>query len=336
VTDGERVYAYFGGAGGVVCYDFAGALVWKIDLGAHPMQFGHGTASSPVLDGSRLFVLCDNEEKSFLVALDAKTGKELWRTPRTERTGWSSPIVWKNSVRTEVVCAGSTKARAYDPETGKLLWELGGMAGQCKASPVAAGDLLFVGTGGGPGGGMFGGRPGGGGGPPGGADGPQRGGPGGPGGRSGGGKPLFAVKAGASGDITLASKEASNAGVAWHLPTAGPATSSPLAYEGYLYVLEDRGGLVSCYDAKTGKQEYKERIPEARGFTASPWASGGKVFCLDDAGTTHVLKAGPAFEVLGANKLGDMAWSSPAVAGGAVFLRTVESLYCIRESGLGK
>ena len=96
-------------------------------------------------------------------------------------------------------------------------------------------------------------------------------------------------------------------------------------------MLEDRGGVVSCYDAATGQQHYKERIPNARGFTSSPWAYGGKVFCLDDAGTTHVLKAGAEFEVVGANKLGEMAWSSPAVANGAVFLRTVDHLYCIRD-----
>jgi len=342
-TDGERVYAYFGAVGAVVAYDFTGNLAWKADLGTYQVQFGHGTASSPAVHAGRVFVLCDNEDKSFLAALDAKSGKELWRTPRQERTSWSSPVVWKNSVRTEVVCAGGSKARGYDPETGKVLWELGGMAGQCKASPVPAGDLLYVGTGGGPGG-MFG-RPGGG--PPGGGDGPPRGGdvappggPGGPGGRqggrSGGGKPLFAVKAGATGDITLAAKATSNEGVAWHLPTAGPAAASPVVYEGYLYVPEERGGLISCYDAKTGKQEYKERVPGAKGFTASPWAAGGKVYCPDDSGTTFVLKAGPTFEVIGTNKLGEMTWSSPAVGGGAIFLRTVDHLFCIREPGAGK
>ena len=83
VTDGERVYAYFGMTG-VFCYDLAGQFLWKADLGSYPMGMGHGTASSPVLDGGRLFIQCDNEENSFLVALDGKTGKELWRTPRTE------------------------------------------------------------------------------------------------------------------------------------------------------------------------------------------------------------------------------------------------------------
>jgi outer membrane protein assembly factor BamB len=322
VTDGERVYAYFGMTG-VFCYDFTGKQLWKADLGAYSTAMGHGTGSSPALDGDHLFIQCDNEEKSFLVALDTKTGKELWRTPRRDRTGYSTPLVWKNKVRTEVVCVGGSGVRSYDPETGKQLWELGGLRGQSKATPVAGSDLLYVGIGGGFGGmggfGGFGGGPGGGG--------------RGRGGMGGGNSPLYAVKAGASGDIMLKDGATSNDGVAWTLPRGGPATASPLLADGYLYVLEERGGLVSCYDAQTGKQVYRERIPGARGFTSSPWACGDRIYCLDDGGTTHVLQAGPKFKVLGENALDEMCWSSPAVAGGALFLRTVDHLYCIRNPG---
>src|SRR5262249_9649817 len=176
VTDGERVYAYFGMTG-VFCYDFSGKLVWKAELGSYRMALGYGTGSSPVLDDGRLFVQCDNEEKSFLVALDAKTGKELWRTPRSERTGWSTPLIWKNKVRTELVCLGTPRVRSYDPATGKQLWELAGMNGQPHASMVAGDDMLYVGTGGRP---SFGG---------------------GGGFREDGGRPLFAIKAGASGEL---------------------------------------------------------------------------------------------------------------------------------------
>jgi outer membrane protein assembly factor BamB len=314
VTDGERVYAYFG-MHGVYCYDVNGKFQWKVDLGSYPTALGFGTGGSPVLEGGRLFVQCDNEKQSFLVALNAKTGKELWRTKRTERTTYSTPLVWKNKVRTEVVCVGTPKTRSYDPATGKQLWELGGMTGQPKASATAGPDLLYVGTGGGPGG--FGGA----------------GGRGGPGGEFSGARPLVAVKAGASGDITLKDGEESNDGIAWYLPNAGPATPTPLLYEGLLYVLDDRNGLVSCYDAKSGKQVYKKRLPGARGFTSSPWAYGGKVFCLDDAGTTHVLKAGREFKVLGKNTIPEMCWSTPAVAGDALVLRTVDHLYCIKGKG---
>ncbi len=325
VTDGERVYAHFGAMGGVFCYDFTGKLVWKADLGAYPMAMGHGTASSPVLVAGKLIIQCDNEEKSFLVALDAKTGKELWRTPRTEGTSWSSPLVWKNTTRTEIVCSGSPKVRSYDPETGKQLWELGGMSGQIKASPVATDEFLYVGAGAGFGGGGRGGPGGGGGGPGGGG----RGGLGG----GGGNRPLFAVKAGATGDITPKTGEKASAGIAWSVTQAGPGTASPLVYDGRLYILEDHGGLLSCFDARTGKQVYKERITGARSFTSSPWAYDGKIFCLDDAGTTHVIQAGPEFEILGTNKLGEMTWSCPAAVGESLFLRTVDHLFCIRQAG---
>ena len=104
-----------------------------------------------------------------------------------------------------------------------------------------------------------------------------------------------------------------------------------MVFDGYLYLLEDRGGLISCYEARTGKQVYKERIPRAQGFTSSPWVADGKILCLDDRGTTHVVQAGPQFKVLATDAVEDMCWSSPAVARGAVFLRTVDFLYCFKN-----
>jgi outer membrane protein assembly factor BamB len=117
VTDGERVYAYFGMVG-LYCYDLSGHLIWSRDLGAYRMFANWGTASSPVLDEERLFVQCDNEIQSFLVALDPKTGKELWRVQRPEKSTWSTPAVWRNRLRTEVVLMGTRRIRSYDPATG--------------------------------------------------------------------------------------------------------------------------------------------------------------------------------------------------------------------------
>jgi outer membrane protein assembly factor BamB len=320
VTDGERVYAYFG-MHGLFCYDLAGKLVWKKDLGAYPMIMGQGTASSPVLDSERLFLQIDNEEKSFLVALDRKTGEELWRASRDERSNHCSPVVWKNKARTELVTSGSRKARSYDPATGKLLWELSLGGGLCQASPVGDDERLYVGVAAGFGGG-FGG--------------PGGGGPGGPGGgrggMGGGSGALYAVKAGASGDITPKQGETASEGVTWSQPRAAPSAASPLVYQGYVYVLEQNGGQVSCYDAQTGKPAYqRQRLQGARAFWASPWAYDGKVFCLDDGGTTFVLQAGPEFKLLGKNSIDDQFWATPAVAGGALILRGVENVYCIKQ-----
>ena len=143
---------------------------------------------------------------------------------------------------------------------------------------------------------------------------------------------MVSGEAGASGDVTPKSGETTSAGVAWSLRRGGPANASPLVYQGYLYILEQNGGMVSCYDAKTGKAAYtKERIPTAKAFWASPWAYDGKVFCLDDNGTSHVLRAGPEFKVLGKNAIGDTCWASPAVAGGSLSLRGVANVYCIKQ-----
>jgi hypothetical protein len=308
VSDGARVYAYFGMTG-LFCYDLDGKEVWKKDLGSYPMQNGFGTASSPVLVGDKLVVQCDNEEKSFIAAFDKTTGEQLWKADRREKSGWSTPFVWKTKDRTDVVAVGGQKVRGYDPETGKEVWALDIGGGQCSASPAADGERLYVGVGQG------------------------RGGPGGPkeganGARAG---TLFAVKAGCKGDITPKDGAGASDGVAWAAPRAWPTAASPLAYAGYVYVIDRNGGTISCFDAKTGKAAYaKERIPNAGAFWASPWAADGKVFCLDDTGATFVLKAGDEFDLIRVNKLArDMYWSTPAAANGALFIRSVDSLYCI-------
>lgn len=317
VSDGERVYAYFG-AHGLYCFDLAGKKLWDKDLGAYQMQMGFGSGSSPVLDGDRIFIKCDNEEKSFLIALDKKDGKELWKKGRTEKTSWATPVVWKNKARTEVVCLASSRVRSYDPANGDVLWE-----------------MTWTASGGGKGG-PGGGFPGGGG----------RGGSGGYGaaspasndemivfGSAGpfGASPLFAVKAGAKGDITLKGDATSGDHVLWSAKGMTPSIASPLLYDGHVYTLEQRGGMISCIDARTGKAAYtKERLDRARGFTSSPWAADGKVYCLDASGQTFVVKAGPKFELLGTNPIGEMCWASAAVADGKVFLRGVDHLFCIK------
>jgi outer membrane protein assembly factor BamB len=295
VTDGQRVYAYFGMTG-VYAYDMEGKLAWSKDLGSYSMRNGWGTGSSPALDAERLYIQCDNEDKSFLVALDKKTGAEVWRAPRSnEGSSWSTPYLWKNKVRTELVAVGRT-VRGYDPATGKVLWELGGVEGRVAATPVGDEAHLYVGTGGG---------------------------------QSGGG-PLFAIKAGASGDITLKDDQSSGEGVAWSAQRSGPSMPSPLLFKGHLYVLDQRGTL-ACYDAATGKQAYRERLPDARQFAASPWAYDGKLFCLDEEGQTHVVQTGAEFKVLAKNPVGETCWASPAIAQGALFLRGAEHLFCIKQ-----
>lgn len=294
VTDGKHVYAYFGMTG-LYCYDMDGTLVWEKNLGSFPMMLGWGTGSSPVLIDDVLVVQCDNERESFIVALDKNTGAERWRVARQEKSNWSTPYVWQNAQRTEVVTAGGGKARSYAPADGALLWEMGGISGRCSATPVSTAELLYLGSGGGPAG---------------------------PG-------PLFAIRAGAKGDISLETGETKSDAIAWTAKRAGPALSSPLLFENRLYILEQRGGIVGCYSAETGEQLFKQRLDGGKGFTSSPWAHDGKVFCLDEEGQTFVLQAADNLDVVTVNKLEDSFWSSAAVAGDRLLLRGVNRLYCI-------
>lgn len=300
VTDGKRVYAYFGMTG-LFCFDMDGNLIWKKDLGSYPMRAGWGTSSSPVLYDDKLYLQIDNEEASFLVALDAKTGDEVWRIDRDEQSQWSSPIVWENSQRTELVVGGSV-VRSYDPQSGDLLWQLDMGGGRSSASPTADGDRLYVGT-----------------------EMRRNGGP------DEGGGSLFAVDAGVNGDITPATGELSSKGVAWICERSDLQMASPLICEGHVYILARRTGLLNCIDAETGESVYQKRLQGARAFWATPWAYEDKVFCLDDTGTTHIVKAGPEFEVLDTNTIDEQFWSTASFANGSLFLRGADNVYCIAE-----
>jgi outer membrane protein assembly factor BamB len=296
VTDGERLVAYFGMTG-VYCYDLDGNPLWQKELGSFPMQFGWGTGSSPVLDDGRVFVQCDNDKQSFLVALDVKTGDELWQVKRAEMSNWSTPVIWKNSRRTELVTAGGGKMRSYDPKSGDLLWEMKA-SGRCSPSPAIGDEVLYV-------------------------DSTDR-----LMGRTG----IFAaVLPGASGDISLKGKEMTGPNVPWSIQLAGYRVASPLAYHDCVYVLEQQSGIIKCLDAKSGKEHYKQRLPGTSGFTASPWAADGKVFCLDQNGTTVVLESGPKLGIVGNNSLDGMFWTSPGIADGKLLLRSVDHLYCIQQ-----
>lgn len=124
VTDGERVYASFG-SHGLYCYDFAGNQVWQKDLGKVDVTFGEG--SSPALAHGILVVVQDNNGPSFVYAFDAATGKEVWKQPRDERSGWTTPYIFEHSGKTQVVINGSRAVRSYDLRTGELLWQCGGL-----------------------------------------------------------------------------------------------------------------------------------------------------------------------------------------------------------------
>ena len=296
VTDGQRVYAYFGNLG-IYCYDLDGKALWSKKFEPHQTRNGWGTAASPVVSNGRVFIVDDNEEASFIVALDAATGSELWRESRDEKTNWATPYVWKNDLREELITAGTNKIRSYDLD-GKLLWELGGMSSITIPTPFAGFGMLYLSSG------YVMDKQ----------------------------KPIYAVRPGASGDISLTEAAPSNPSIAWHVADGGPYNTSPLLYGDYLYVLLDRG-MLSCYDAHTGEAKYeKQRLPEGRAFTASPWAYRGKVFSINEFGVTFVVEAGPEFKLLYTNELASepMCMSTPAMVGDRLLLRTASELVCFQ------
>ena len=294
VTDGERVYVYFGHLG-LFAVDMEGTLLWSKPMQSYEMQTGFGTAKSPVMDDERVYIVDDNEERSFIAAFDKRTGAELWRIDREEKSNWTTPYVWKNERRTEIVTSATGGVRSYGVD-GKLLWYLSGMSTFAVATPFAADGLLYVATG----------YP------------------------ANSLRPTYVIRPGASGDISLKPDQTSNDYIAWSHPTLGPFHPSPLVYGGCYYTLHDRGFL-TCNDPKTGKEIYpRQRVSvDATGFTASPWAYNGKLFALSEDGDTYVIQAGPEFQVLRKNSLNEMTLATPAIANGSVIIRTATKLYRI-------
>ena len=297
ITDGERVYCYFGNLG-LYCFDLEGNEVWRKAFDPKATRYGWGTAASPILHEGRLYVVNDNEEESYLVAFEAKTGEELWRVARDEKSNWSTPFVWKNDQRTEIVTPGTGGIRSYDL-TGQLLWTIRGMSSITIATPYEHNGLLYVSSG---------------------YVMDQT-------------KPIYAIRPGASGDISLKDSETSNQFIAWSQPKAAPYNPTTLIYEDRLHVLYDRG-LVSCFNPMDGKEIYGPvRLPKGGAFTSSPWAYDGKVFYLNEDGVTHVIKSSDQLDVVHTNKLeeDDMCMATPAIVGDKLLIRTAARIYCIQK-----
>ena len=297
VTDGEQLYVVFGGVG-IFCLDFDGELLWTHPLEPHKTRYGWGTAASPVLHDGRLYLVDDNDEQSSLMAIDITTGDEIWKVARDEKSNWATPYIWQNNSRTQIVTAGTGKVRSYDLD-GNELWSLKGMSSITIAKPYQYGNLLIVSSG------YVGDKS----------------------------RPLYAIRKIAHGDISLAAGETSNESIAWSHPQAAPYNPTTIAYNGILYVLHDRGFVVA-YDATTGKEIYgKQRLPNGRAFTSSPWAYDGKLFFLNEDGKTFVVKAGNEFELLHENVLAedDMGMATPAITDDRLIIRTAARLYCIQK-----
>jgi outer membrane protein assembly factor BamB len=297
-TDGRYVVAFFGSQG-LYCYDVKGGLVWKkemghLDTGAYDLpEYEWGTASSPIIYKDLAIVQCDQQKGSFLMAVDIKTGKTVWKTERDELPSWCTPTIYPGKQRVELVTNSPNFIRGYDPETGKELWRLGGSSKITAPTPIFTDDLIVVASGR---------RP---------------------------EAPLFVIRAGANGDITLGEGQTSSKNIVWAKQRAGSYMPTPLIYQGYLYVLVNQG-ILTCYHLTTGEVKYTERIPhQGSGFSGSPVAADGKIYLPSEDGDMFVVKAGPQFELLGTNHIGQPLMATPAISDGMMLVRGEQDLFAI-------
>jgi outer membrane protein assembly factor BamB len=303
-TDGTNVVVFFGSEG-LYCYDMSGQLRWQKDFGqlrTSPMVYNDapeprgidlewGFASSPVIHDHRVFIQCDVLTNGFLAALDVSDGREIWRTSRDDTATWSTPSVCLDGPRPQLIVNGWKHMGGYDLRTGQEIWRMSG-GGDCPVpTPLVWDGLVFLTS----------------------AHGPRR--------------PLYAVRASAIGDISLRDQAETNRWVAWSAIRGGSYMQSPLVYSdgshsNLLYSCHV-DGILSCYDARTGKQFYKERLGSGGdGFTASPVASAGKIYFTSETGSVFVLRPGPDFTVTATNQMGEVCMATPAISEGRIFFRT--------------
>jgi outer membrane protein assembly factor BamB len=295
-TDGRRIVAFFGSEG-LYCYDMGGRLVWKKDLGLLDSGFfmvpsaQWGFASSPIIHQGKVFIQCDVQKGSFVAALDLKNGDEIWRTPREDVPTWSTPAIIGNTL----VVNGWKHIGGYDFKTGKEVWKLTGGGDIPVPTPISAHNLIYITN------------------------------------AHGRMSPIYAIKTTATGDISLASDSASNEHISWSHHREGAYMPTPLVYGDYLYVSRDNG-LLGCYNAKTGERIYNERMGTGRtAFTASGVAADGRLYYSSEDGDIYVVKAGPKFELLATNPMGEVCMTTPAIAGDALYFRTQSHLVAIAQ-----
>jgi outer membrane protein assembly factor BamB len=298
-TDGTNVVAFFGSEG-LYCYDLDGRLRWQKDFGTlrcDPIVYNDapapemsdlewGFASSPIIHGGKVFVQCDILSNGFVAALNVANGVALWRTRRDDTGTWSTPNVCTEGARPQVVVNGWKHMGGYDLETGGEIWRMSG-GGDCPVpTPVVWHNLIFLMS----------------------AHGPR--------------KPIYAVRADATGDISLPKGASTNEYVAWSVPRGGSYMETPVIYDDHLYTCQV-DGVLSCYDAATGKLFYKERLGSGGdGFTASPVASAGKIYFTSEEGNVYVVQPGSEFKVLATNQMNEVCMATPAISEGTIFFRT--------------
>jgi len=296
-TDGEHVVAFFGSEG-LYCYDMEGNLIWEKDFGVLKSVFftmesaEWEFASSPIIHAGAVIIQCDVFENSFVAAYEASTGKEIWKKERDEYPGWHTPNIYFDGDKCRVVVNGYKHRGGYDFATGEEIWRMSGGGDIPIPTPVISGDLIYFNS----------------------AHGKE--------------SPIYAIHTSAAGDITLKEGETSNEYVRWSVPRGGSYLQTLLVYGEYLYN-NGWNGTVTCYNTITGAEIWTHRAGSGNSYTASPVASDGKIYIVDDKGMVNVLKAGPGYLLLAENPLGEESMVAPAITENIIFFRTVNNLIAV-------
>ena len=296
-TDGKYLAVMFGSEG-LYVYDLNGKPVWQKDLGTLDSGFfmvpgaQWGFASSPIIHKGNVIIQADVQKDSFLAAFDLKTGKEVWRTMRTDVPTFSTPAVapytGKGGPSEQIVLNGWKQIGGYDPGNGKELWRMKG-AGDIPVPTPVFGDGLIVITN---------------------AHGP--------------GRPIYALRTDAAGDMGD-----QRGAAAWTQERSGNYMQTPLLHQGLAYFCFDNG-VLTVYELETGKRVYQQRLGAgSSGFSASPVAAGDNLYVTDENGKTYVIAMGREYKLVAENELGETVMATPALAGGTIYMRGRKNLYAI-------
>jgi len=296
-TDGNYVVAFFGSEG-LYCYDFDGNLKWEKSFGLLKSVFFSMEkaewefASSPVIYNGIVVIQCDVLENSFLAAYEISTGRELWKVDRDEYPGWCTPNIYSFDGRDYIAVNGYKHRGGYELNTGKEVWRMSGGGDIQIPAPIIGNEYIYF--------------------------------------NSAHGKysPIMAVRKSASGDITLKEGEVSSEHIAWYRPRGGSYMHTMLLYNNKLYNV-NWNGSVNCIDPQTGKDIYNAKLGKTRSFVASPVASDGRIYIVDEEGTVYIISDNSVFELIGEIPLNEVSLTAPAITDGMIIFRTRKHLIAV-------
>ncbi len=297
-TDGRRLLAFFGSEG-LHCFDMKGTPLWSRDFGvldsaffvAPEAQWEFG--SSPVIYEDMVFIQCDVLKGSFVAALKLDDGTQIWRTLREDVPTWGTPAVYDDGIRPQIIVNGYKHIGGYDLKTGTLLWQMKGGGDIPAPTPLVSGDMVFITS------------------------------------AHGQASPIYAIRLAATGDVSLAPNATSNQFVAWSYLRDGSYMATPIVYGDIVFNCR-WNGVLNAYERLSGKRLFQERLGAGTtAFTASAVAGDGKIYIASEDGDVYVLKAGPTFQVLATNSMGESILASPAVSGGVIYIRTASRIVAV-------